>query len=276
MNVRPEQQDSNEDSARGALGSTLRYLREKAGKSLSQLAEDTNYDKSYLYRLEAAERISKRPVMEDLDTYYGTGDLLVRLWKLARVEVFKGGYKMFMRYEATATIMHKYMLTIPGLFQTEAYARAVLSLWPGRTEEDLEEQVAARVGRQDVLHRKPPPNIRVILDESVLRCPIADQKVWAEQLAHLRFSAEQSSTTLQVLPLAAGFHSLKGYGSLSLLWQEDGGGVVYLEGNASGELLDEAENLQKYRLAYDQVRDLALSPPESVAFIERVMEDYPS
>lgn len=276
MTVRPEQQDTNEDSARGALGSTLRYLREKAGKSLSQLADDTNYDKSYLYRLEAAERISKRPVMEDLDAYYETGDLLVRLWKLARTEVFKDGYKMFMRYESTATIMHKYMLTIPGLLQTEAYARAVLSLWPGRSEEDLEEQVAARIGRQDLLHRTPPPNIRVILDESVLRCPVADQKVWANQLTHLRFSAEQPCITLQVLPLAAGFHSLKGYGSLSLLWQADGNGVVYLEGNASGELLDEAGDLQKYRLAYDQVRDLALAPSESVAFIERVIEEYPS
>ncbi|WP_309246920.1 helix-turn-helix domain-containing protein [Streptomyces somaliensis] len=78
MDVRPQQQDG-EDSARGALGSTLRYLREKAGFSLGQLSEATNYDKSYLYRLEAAERISKRPVMEDLDAYYGTGGVLVQL-----------------------------------------------------------------------------------------------------------------------------------------------------------------------------------------------------
>ncbi|WP_309246921.1 DUF5753 domain-containing protein [Streptomyces somaliensis] len=192
------------------------------------------------------------------------------------MEVFKDGYKMFMRYEATATIMHKYMLTVPGLLQTEAYARAVLALWPGRTEEELEEQVAARIGRQELLQREPPPNIRVILDESVLRCPVEDRKTWTEQLAHLRSSAGQPFITLQVLPLAAGFHASKGYGSLSLLWQADGDAVAYLEGNASGDLVDEAEDLQKYRLAYDQVRDLALSPSESVVFIERVMEEYRS
>jgi hypothetical protein len=93
-------------------------------------------------------------------------------------------------------------------------------------------------------------------------------------LIHLRFSAAQAPITLQVLPLAAGVHALRGRGSLSLLWQADGGGVAYLDGNSSGELLDEPEDLQTYRLAYDQVRDLALSPADSVEFIERVLEEY--
>lgn len=60
-------------SGRAALGRTLRYLREKAGKSLSQLASETRYDKSYLYRLEVSQRLSKLAVMEDLDRHYETG-----------------------------------------------------------------------------------------------------------------------------------------------------------------------------------------------------------
>ncbi|PWI06233.1 DUF397 domain-containing protein [Streptomyces sp. NWU339] len=276
MNVRPEQQDSNEDSARGALGSTLRYLREKAGKSLSQLAEDTNYDKSYLYRIEAAERISKRPVMEDLDTYYETGDLLVRLWKLARMEVFKDQYKAFMRLEATANVMHMYTPGVPGLLQTEAYARVVLSLWQAQPDEEaLEEQVVARIGRQELLHRKPKPVIRVIIDEAALRRTVADPKIWDDQLLHLVYSAAQPTITIQVLPFSAGVHPLN-RGSLHLLWQPDGTSVAYLEGNTSGELLEEPDDIHKFRLAYDRVRDVALTPQDSVMFIERVLEELRS
>ncbi|GAB2900293.1 DUF5753 domain-containing protein [Streptomyces mayteni] len=263
-----------EDSARAALGAALRFLRAKAEKSLGQLAQDTGYEKSYLYRLEMAERISKRVIMEDLDAYYGSGDLLVTLWKVARLEAFKDQYKAFMRLESTATIMHKYMLTIPGLLQTEPFARAVLSLWPGHSEEELEEQVVARMGRKELLQRKPPPTMRVILDESVLRCPVADREVWGDQLAHLLQSAMEPSITLQVLPLAAGSHPLRGCGSLSLLWQGDKDLVAHLESNVSGQLLDEDDDLHNYRLAYDIVRDLALPPAESFAFIERVLKEH--
>lgn len=276
MTVRPEQQTTTEDSARGALGSTLRYLREKAGKSLSQLADDTNYDKSYLYRLEAAERISKRPVMEDLDAYYETGDLLVRLWKLARMEVFKDQYKAFMRLEATANVMHMYTPVIPGLFQTEGFARVLLSLWPTQTdEEELEEQVVARIGRQELLHRKPRPTIRAIIDEAALRRAPADPKTWDDQLTHLVFSAAQPSITVQVLPFSVGVQPVPD-GALSLLWQPDGSSVAYLEGSASGELIEESDDFLKYRLAYDRIRDAALTPMESVTFIERILEEHRS
>ncbi|MFE1785223.1 helix-turn-helix domain-containing protein [Streptomyces sp. NPDC059506] len=264
----------DENSARAALAGTLRYLRERAGKSLGQLAEDTRYDKSYLYRLEAGERLSKSPVMEDLDAYYGSDGLLVRLWKLARMEMYKDKYKAFMRYEASATIMHKYMLAIPGLLQTEAYARAILSAPPTlRNEDELEEKVMVRMGRQELLHRDPPPSIRVILDESALRRPTAVPSTWTEQLAHLVDSAARQTVTIQVLPFSAGLHDLVG-GSLSLLWQPDGSCVVYMEGNAFGELIEEPAEVGRFRLSYDRVRDLALPPSESVAFIERLLEEY--
>lgn len=269
-----EQPVEEEDSGRSTLARTLKMLRERAGKSLGQLAEDTAYDKSYLCRLESGERLSKRPVMADLDGYYRTGDLLVGLWRLAHRDVFKVKYKAFMRYEADAVIMHKYMQAIPGLLQTEEFAREVLSAAPGPLGEgEVEEQVAARVGRQELLRRDPAPHIRVLLDESVLRRPAADPEVWRGQLEHLVESAGKPSVVLQVLPFAAGVHDLMG-GSLSLLWQSDGSAVAYLEGNKFGELIEDAERVCTYRLSYDQIRDRALSPPDSVAFIEGILKEY--
>ncbi|MEU0894606.1 helix-turn-helix domain-containing protein [Streptomyces massasporeus] len=265
------------DGGRAVLGRTLRFLREKEGKSLGQLAEDTGYDKSYLSRLESGERLSKLAVMEDLDSYYGCGDLLVREWREARREVIKDKYKAFMDLEATAQIMWMFQLRVPGLLQTEDYARAVLSGLSGAqttagNSEEVEEQVAARMGRQELLYRESAPDVRVILDEVALRRPVPEAKVWAEQLSHLLDAAELPNVAVQVLPFAAGVHDLMD-SHLWLFWQRSGEPVAWTEGNGFGELITEADKVLRFRLSYDRVRDAALTPAESTAFIKRLLEE---
>ncbi|GCB49343.1 helix-turn-helix transcriptional regulator [Streptomyces sp. NL15-2K] len=265
------------ESRRAALGRTLRFLREKADKSLGQLAEETAYDKSYLYRLEKGERLSKRAVMEDLDRYHGSGDLLVRLWRDARKEVIKDKYKAFMDLEATARVMWLFQLRVPGVLQTEDYARAVLSGLSGAQTtagngEEVEEQVALRMGRKELLYRDPAPNVRVILDEGALRRPVPDAKVWTDQLSHLVDAAELPNVALQVLPYTAGVHDLMD-SHLWLLWQRAGDPVAYVEGNGFGELIDDLDKVLSFRLSYDLVRDAALTPVESTAFIKRLLEE---
>ncbi|MFE2967691.1 helix-turn-helix domain-containing protein [Streptomyces sp. NPDC059340] len=272
-----ERVDGEGESGRVALGRTLRLLREKAGKTLGQLAEETSYDKSYLYRLEVGQRLSKQAVMEDLDRYYDSGDLLVRLWRDARKDVIKDRYKAFMELEATARVMLMFQLRVPGLLQTEEYARAVLSGLSGAqttagNDEDVEEQVALRMGRQELLYREPAPRVRVILDEGVLRRPVPDVKVWADQLSYLLDAAERPNVALQVLPFTAGVHDLMD-SHLWLLWQRVGEPVAYVEGNGIGELIDDPDKVLSLRLSYDLVRDAALTPAESTAFIKRLLED---
>ncbi|MFD5396285.1 helix-turn-helix domain-containing protein [Streptomyces sp. NPDC127097] len=265
--------DEDEGSARWVLACELRRLREASGKSLAQLAEDTNYDRTYLHRLETGERLSKLPVMEALDAAYGTGELLVRLWGLARLDGFKDKYREFMKLEAKATIMHAYASAIPGLLQTEDFSRVVLSsVATPISPDELEETVAARLGRQETLQRHRPPHVRVILDEAALRRPVRVPGIWHDQLARISEAAKAPHTTIQVLPFSAGVHSLMG-GSLWLLWMADGGAVAYLEGNRSGELIEEPEEVEQYRLSYDRLRDEALSPSDSAAFIEQLVED---
>ncbi|MBR8642407.1 helix-turn-helix domain-containing protein [Streptomyces tuirus] len=269
--------DGERESGRVALGRTLRFLREQAGKSLGQLAEDTGYDKSYLSRLEKGERLSKRAVMEDLDSYYGSGDLLVREWRDARREVIKDKYKAFMDLEATAQVMWMFQLRVPGLLQTEDYARTVLSGLSGAqttagNSEEVEEQVAARLGRQELLYRESSPSVRVILDEGAVRRPVPDPKVWMDQLSHLVDAAELSNVAIQVLPYTAGVHDLMN-SDLILLWQRVGDPVAYVEGNGFGELIQDPDKVLAYRLSYDLVRDAALSPAESTAFIKRLLEE---
>nr|WP_202530028.1 MULTISPECIES: helix-turn-helix transcriptional regulator [unclassified Streptomyces] len=257
------------------MGRALRYLREQSGKSLGQLAEETRYDKSYLYRLETGQRLSKLAVMEDLDRYYKSGDLLVRLWKVARREVFKDRYKEFMRLESQARIMWMYQLAVPGLLQTEDYAREVLSAarTTGNNGDLVEEQVAARMSRQEILYRDPAPQVRVILDEVALRRQPTDPKAWTDQLTHLLDTSQLPCVVLQVLPFSAGLHGLMG-SHLWLMWEPNGNSVAYVEGNGFGELIDEPEKVADHRLSYDRIRDLALNPSDSMAFVRGVLKEH--
>ncbi|MDF3142890.1 MULTISPECIES: helix-turn-helix transcriptional regulator [unclassified Streptomyces] len=269
--------DGERESGRAVLGRTLKFLREKAGKTLGQLADDTGYDKSYLSRLESGERLSKVTVMEDLDGYYGAGDLLVRHWNAARLDAFMDQFKRFMELEATARIMWMFTPGVPGLLQTEDFAREVLS-GPQTTLEDdewVEEQVAARIGRQYLLRQKPEPSVRIIVDETAFRRPAALPKTWEEQLLHIETVAMRSNVTLQVLPFAAGVHHHMD-GSLTLLWQKDGSGVAYTEGNGCSRLIEEPDSVLRRRLSYDRLRDLALSPSDSLTFIRDVLEEHKS
>ncbi|WPB91172.1 helix-turn-helix domain-containing protein [Streptomyces malaysiensis] len=260
-------------SARLLLAAEVARLREESGKSLGQLADETTYDRTYLHKLETGVRIGSPEVIAALDRVYATGERLSMLWELARDDVFPDKYKRFMELEATATVRYEYAVsTVPGLLQTKEYAREVFWVGRPRSEDELEEQVAARVGRQELLTRDDPPHYRAVLDEAVLRRPTRDSRVWKQQLDHLLETAEWPNVTLQVMPFAAGLHDLLG-GSLTVLWLPGGSSVGYVESSKTGELVENAAEVEQLKLSYDLLRDLALSPRETVAFIRQVMED---
>jgi transcriptional regulator with XRE-family HTH domain len=260
-------------SARIVLADEPTRLREDSGWSLADLAEKTTYDRTYLLRLEKGEKLGSAEAMAALDRAYGTGRLLEQLWLLARDDVDPDRYRRFMALEAEATVMQQFSVsTLPGLLQTERYARALLRTARPRTEEQLAEQVAARVSRQALLRGENPPHLRALLDESVLRRAPRDSALWREQLQRLLTDAELPHITLQVIPFTSGLHDLLD-GSLTLLWLPKGRSVAYLEGSRTGDLVEETAQVEQLKLSYDLLRDSALQPEESLAFIRNVMED---
>lgn len=256
------------------LAKELARLREESGKSLATLGEETTYDRAYLHKLETGARVGSPGVIAALQAVYGSAsEHLTMLWQLAREDAFADKYKRFMQLEAKATVRYEYAAgIIPGLLQTEAYAREVLQAARPRDANDLSEQVAARLGRQDLLQGDDPPHYRAVLDEAVLRRVGRDPEEWMKQLEHLVESSELPNVTIQVLPFSAGLHALMGT-SLTILWLPDGKAVAYTEDQHSGQLLESAKDVENLRLSYDLLRDLALSPRKSVAFIKRLMED---
>ncbi|MFM9557945.1 MULTISPECIES: DUF5753 domain-containing protein [Streptomyces] len=179
-----------------------------------------------------------------------------------------------MELEATARIMRVFTPAVPGLLQTEDFCREVLSGAQTTADGDVwvEEQVAARLGRQYLLRRKPEPSVRIVIDEIALRRTAATPETWRDQLVHLETAATRPNIVLQVLPIAAGVHHHM-TGSLTLLWQEDGSAVAYKEGNGCSQLDEDPNEVLRRRLSYDRLRDMALSPTDSLAFIRAVLKE---
>ncbi|MFC4505589.1 MULTISPECIES: DUF5753 domain-containing protein [Streptomyces] len=139
-------------------------------------------------------------------------------------------------------------------------------------EDWVEEQVAARLGRQHLLRQKPEPNVRIVMDEVALRRPAASARTWQDQLLHLEAAAKWPNVVLQVLPFSAGVHHHM-TGSLTLLWQKDGSAVAYKEGNECSRLEEDPDEVLRHRLSCDRLRDLALSPSDSLKFIRAVLKE---
>jgi transcriptional regulator with XRE-family HTH domain len=257
------------------LAVELARLREAAGWSLTELAEKTTYDRSYLLKLEKGEKLGSLNAMAALDKAYDTGRHLQNLWELAKQEVVPDRYRRFMALEAQATVRQEYSgSTVPGLLQTQAYATEVLSL-ERPTEEELAEQVAYRMSRQLLIYGDSPQHFRALLDEAVLRRKARDPKVWREQLERLIEDAQRPNITIQVVPFEAGLHNLMG-GSLTLLWLPGGKTVAWSESSYSGDLFEEYADVEHLKLSYDLLRDAALSPAASLDLIRQAMEDSTS
>lgn len=256
------------------FGSRVRRLRTAAGLTQAELGE-----KAYVVgsRITQVERASgARPTLElarALDRALGADELLVDLWHYVYREAFPDWSRAFIALSEKAVSIGQYAAhVVPGLLQTEDYARAVLSLDVMLSgEEQLEERVAARLGRQERLRSPGRPELWIVLDEAVLRRPVGGRAVMRHQLSQLLEAAEDPGTTVQVLPFDQGGHEAMG-GSLTLLTLPDGTEAAYKEGADFGRLTEEPSDVRRYSEIYDRLRAAALPPLMSLDMIRSALE----
>jgi hypothetical protein len=162
---------------------------------------------------------------------------------------------------------------VPGLLQTDDYARAILRAGrPRDTDEQIERHVAARMARQAILGRKYPPLLWVVLDEAALRRPVGGCEVMRAQLVRLVEASASPHVVVQVLPFDLGEHAgMAGARVIVRLPGEDD--IVYVEGPGSGQFIGTPEHVADCALRFDLLRATALSPDESVALIRRMIDD---
>ncbi|MFJ8546405.1 Scr1 family TA system antitoxin-like transcriptional regulator [Streptomyces sp. NPDC093586] len=257
------------------FGARVRRLRTAAGMTQAELGEKTHVVSTRITQIERAS--GAKPTLElarALDAVLGADNLLVELWPYVYREAFPDWSRKFMAYSEQAVSIRQYAAhVVPGLLQTEDYARAVLSLDALLdNEEELEERVAARMGRQERISTPGRPELCVILDEAVLRRPIGGRDVTQRQLERLLDATTDRRITVQVLPFDQGGHEAMG-GSLTLLTLPDGSEVAYTEGSDYGQLIEEPAKVSRYKVIYDRLRAAALPPLMSLDMIRSMTED---
>uniref|UniRef100_A0AAU2VWF3 Helix-turn-helix domain-containing protein n=1 Tax=Streptomyces sp. NBC_00008 TaxID=2903610 RepID=A0AAU2VWF3_9ACTN len=261
-------------SARHYFGSEQRRHRERAGLSLVQLAEIVNSSKSTLARIETADLMPPPDIPNRLDMAFGTDDRFHGLYELARREIHPDQYKRYMDFESRAEVIEQYgAQTLPGLLQTEEYARTLIRCDEDLCPEQVEELVAARMSRKDRLRSDNPPFRWAIIDESVLLRPLGSPACMREQLASLLEQVNAPNSKVQVMPFSAGLHRLLG-GALTLLTPPDGVCVAYEESFRAGHLYEDPAAVKRWRQQYDVLRANSLTLDESAERIRTAMKGY--
>ncbi len=251
----------------------LRAAREQAGLSMEDLAAKINYSASLIGMVEGMHRVPQADFAERCDAALGTPGTFTRQQKRLRNLTFPASFRPFAGYEATATSLRWFEHSlIPGLLQTEEYARAVLATRPNTSDDEIEEMVSARLQRQAVLKRDNPPLVWAVIDEAVLHRPVGSPEVMRAQLMHLVEISKRHNVMLQVLPYGAGGHSgLRG--AMIIADFDDAPSVAFLETAAEGQTVEEPSVVAKVALTFDTLRAEALSRAASRDLIMKVAEE---
>lgn len=264
--------DAAPDAMRRYFAAELRRLRTERGLTQEQAARLMTFSASLVAEVEKLRRVPTEPFAVRCDEIFHTDGFFTRM-----VQAMPRGYpKWFQPYvklEAEALALHYFQVhVIPGLLQTESYARAVLRTWPPKRPEEVEKQLAARLQRQELLTRESMPRLWFVLDESVLRRPMGSDALMADQLRHLVQIAELPNLSLQVLPYSKAKNAPTD-GSFVLLKLPGREQFLYIEGPGNGRLIPEDTVVESYAEALDAARGQALAVEDSVAFIDRVRSE---
>ncbi|MEU2108075.1 helix-turn-helix transcriptional regulator [Streptomyces sp. NPDC019507] len=259
-------------------GAELRYKREEAGLTLEQLADGSFRGVPFLSQIERGERRMPVDLARHVDERLGTDGFFQRRCEDARKAKQSGHAEYF----ADVAEMERFAETIedwapmlvPGLLQTEAYARkVVITSSPWLRADAVEKQVSARVARAALWEVENPPSFWVVLHESLIRRPLLPQEEMAVQLSHIMAVIGHVRGIVQILPETASAHPLM-MGMVRLMSFPDAPPVAYTEGNHSGQLIDFPALVRDYRRSYDLLRAAALPPEVSLAMIESAAEDF--
>lgn len=271
----------------------LREERERAGKSQNEVAHEMDWSISKIIRLEAGQvGISTNDLKALLDLYEISDTerrtFLVQLaraardqsawWNAYRDVLPSPDYQDFLGYEFDASALNAYTpLIIPGLLQTEEYAREIIrtgSLDP-TDETTLDRLIQLRMARkQRVLDRDDPPTLTAILDEAVLRRCVGGGEAMSEQLSSMAEVATLDNVTVQVIPFERGAH-LGLVGAFEILEFADPADTPVLQFDAAPRnvvLRDDPTSVETYRATYEHLQSLALSEAESIQLISKVAD----
>ncbi|MFI5754805.1 Scr1 family TA system antitoxin-like transcriptional regulator [Streptomyces sp. NPDC051569] len=260
---------------RAFYGAELRRLREGAGLTQDQLGDRVFCTGSYIGQFESAKRPPQMDMSRMFDEVLRSGEHLQRLARLARTTKVADYAASAVALEPSARTISEYSpLVVPGLLQTEGYARAITrAALPFAPAEQVEGYVRTRIERQQILEGDSAPAFWSVLHEAALRVPLGGSDCMGEQLRHLAALGRSHRVMMQVLPFAASAHAFV-QETFSLMTFDDAPVMVYSEGAHTGQLIDEPAVIRRFQRSYDLVRANSLSPTASLDFLESMAKDH--
>ncbi|MEW1686734.1 helix-turn-helix domain-containing protein [Streptomyces sp. NPDC091265] len=269
------------------LGATMRKLRTRSEMTLEEAGQLVGVSKATVSRYETTEGPVKWLVIDALCREYGALDAeRTAIVALAKDSKQQGWWSSFADHiPETMNLMltleddavredHFSCVYVPGLLQTRSYTTALQQANEmRRSPEEIERLVDIRMRRQEILDRPDAPHLWAILDESVIRRVMGSPAIMREQLQHLLTSSRSGNVTLQVLPFSRGAHCAA-LGSFVILGgPEPSLDVVYVDLHVGSVFMEKAEELERYRLAFEYLRAQALDIEASLKLIGRAKED---
>jgi transcriptional regulator with XRE-family HTH domain len=271
------------------LGAQLRRLRESANITREDAGYHIRASGSKISRLELGRVSFKERDVVDLLEYYGVTDReerdsLIQLTREANATPWWQKYQdavpdwfgVYVGLEEAAQLIRVYEVQfIPGLLQTEEYARAVVAQGaPGLDPSEMERRVAVRMGRQKLLTRDSPPRLWAIVDEAALRRPMGGRDVLAAQIERLMDAVGEPNITLQVMPFRYGGHAAEGGAFTIMRFPEaDLPDMVYMEYLTGALYLDKPDEVERYAAVMERLSVAGTSPERTREILAAVLKE---
>ncbi|WP_030617491.1 helix-turn-helix domain-containing protein [Streptomyces sclerotialus] len=270
MDWEPDLEDDS-GAALEVVGHQLKAWREAAGLRTAEFGEAIGYSENLVYKVEAGKRIPRAEYLDRADEVLGAHGKIASMKRDVEQARYPKKVRDLAKLEAQAVELCAYNNSvIHGLLQTEGYARAVFGgRRPPFADEELERRLTARMARQGIFDGATArPVFSFVQCESTLRRPIGGRMVMREQLERLLELGRLRNVDLQVLPLKCEENSGLG-GSFLLLRLNDGTSVGHTEVQLTSRVIADPKEAQILGVRYGAIRAQALTPQESLAFIEK-------
>ncbi|MFD8522101.1 helix-turn-helix domain-containing protein [Streptomyces capillispiralis] len=254
------------------FGRQLKLFRERAGLDRARLGSLTGYSASTIASFEQARRIPPPKFIDQVDEVLQAGGVL----GASKEEVARAQYPAFFRdaakLEAEAVELHVYAnQAVPGLLQTEEYARAIFMMMrPPMPDELIEQRVGARLDRQGILSSHDALLASFVMDEAVLRRPIGGRGILRGQLEQILLMGQQRNVEIQVMPLDREENAGMA-GPFTLIETKEGRRIAYAEVQNVSRLQTERDRVRALEAKYGIIRAQALTPRESLAYVEKLL-----
>ncbi|MEU6325978.1 helix-turn-helix transcriptional regulator [Streptomyces sp. NPDC047049] len=264
-----------EDDAQAAVetvGRQLKLWREAAGLRPAEFGAAIGYGENLIYKIERGVRIPRPEYLDKADEVLGAGGKVAAMKKDVEQARYPKKVRDLTRWEAETVELGAYgSHNLHGLLQTEEYARALFEMRrPAWTEDKVDRLVSGRMTRGSIFDRRPAPTLSFVQEEVTLRRPLGGRMTLRRQLERLLEVGQLRSVEIQVMPTDREDHAGMG-GEIEVLKFGDGTAVGHSPSQFGSRSISQPNQIRVLELRYGVIRAQALSPRESLAFIEKLL-----